>query len=108
MSIAERLQELRKQAGYSQEQVAEIMGLSRQAISKWESGQGKPEIDNIVKLTEIYDEMRFIKVVFCNLFDPASLPQKYTTKRIYLLTGRCLMGDTCRFTQIVEGYFASQ
>ena len=53
-------------------------------------------------------EMRFIKVVFCNLFDPASLPQKYTTKRIYLLTGRCLMGDTCRFTQIVEGYFASQ
>ena len=38
MSIAERLQELRKQAGYSQEQVAEIMGLSRQAISKWESG----------------------------------------------------------------------
>lgn len=55
MSIAERLQELRKQAGYSQEQVAEIMGLSRQAISKWESGQGKPEIDNIVKLTEIYD-----------------------------------------------------
>ena len=49
MSIAGRLQELRKQAGYSQEQVAEIMGLSRQAISKWESGQGKPEIDNIVK-----------------------------------------------------------
>lgn len=55
MSIAERLQELRKQSGYSQEQVAEMLGLSRQAISKWESGQGKPEIDNIVKLTEIYN-----------------------------------------------------
>lgn len=54
MDIAERLQELRKKAGYSQEQVAEMLGLSRQAISKWESGQGKPEIDNIVKLTEIY------------------------------------------------------
>jgi len=39
MSIAERLQELRKQAGYSQEQVAEMLGISRQAISKWESGQ---------------------------------------------------------------------
>ena len=38
MSIAERLQELRKQAGYSQEQVAEMLGLSRQDISKWESG----------------------------------------------------------------------
>ncbi len=55
MSIAERLQELRKRSGYSQEQVAEMLGLSRQAISKWESGQGKPEIDNIVKLTEIYN-----------------------------------------------------
>ena len=55
MSIAERLQELRKQSGYSLEQVAELLGLSRQAISKWESGQGKPEIDNIVKLTEIYN-----------------------------------------------------
>lgn len=55
MGIAERLQELRKQAGYSQEQLAELLGLSRQAVSKWESGQGKPEIDNIVKLTEIYD-----------------------------------------------------
>lgn len=38
MSIAERLQELRKQASYSQEQVAEMLGLSRQDISKWESG----------------------------------------------------------------------
>ena len=38
MDIAERLQELRKKAGYSQEQVADMLGLSRQAISKWESG----------------------------------------------------------------------
>ena len=54
MDISERLQDLRKKEGYSQEQVAEMLGLSRQAISKWESGQGKPEIDNIIKLTEIY------------------------------------------------------
>lgn len=54
MDIAERLQDLRKKAGYSQEQVAEQLGLSRQAVSKWESGQGKPEIDNIVKLMELY------------------------------------------------------
>lgn len=54
MDMAERLQALRKKANYSQEQVADLLGISRQAISKWESGQGKPEIDNIVKLTEIY------------------------------------------------------
>lgn len=38
MNINERLQDLRKKAGYSQEQVAEMLGISRQAISKWESG----------------------------------------------------------------------
>ena len=54
MDIAERLQDLRKKAGYSQEQVAEMLGISRQAVSKWESGQGKPDIENIVKLTEVY------------------------------------------------------
>ena len=38
VDIAQRLQELRKKVGYSQEQVAELMELSRQAVSKWESG----------------------------------------------------------------------
>ncbi len=55
MDIAERLQELRKKTGYSQEQIADMLEISRQAVSKWESGQGKPEIDNIIKLTHIYN-----------------------------------------------------
>ncbi len=54
MNLNERLQDLRKKAGYSQEQLAELLGISRQAISKWESGQGNPDIENIVKLTKIY------------------------------------------------------
>lgn len=54
MNLADRLQDLRKKANYSQEQVADLLGISRQAISKWESGQGKPELDNIIKLTEVY------------------------------------------------------
>ena len=55
MEIAERLQKLRRKAGYSQEQTAELLGISRQAVSKWESGQGKPDLDNLVCLTEIYN-----------------------------------------------------
>ena len=54
MNLNERLHDLRKKAGYSQEQLAELLGISRQAISKWESGQGNPDIDNIIKLTKIY------------------------------------------------------
>lgn len=54
MDMAERLYLLRKESGRSQEQVAEMLEVSRQAVSKWESGQGKPDVDNIIKLAEIY------------------------------------------------------
>ncbi len=55
MEMAERLLKLRREAGYSQEQTAELLGISRQAVSKWESGQGKPDLDNLIRLTEIYN-----------------------------------------------------
>lgn len=55
MTIGERLQKLRKDKQYTQEQLAEILGVSRQAISKWESDQGQPEINNVIKLSEIYN-----------------------------------------------------
>lgn len=52
--LADRLLELRRKAGYSQEQLADLLGVSRQAISKWEGAQGRPEVDNVVKLAQIY------------------------------------------------------
>lgn len=52
--LARRLQALRKQAGYSQEQLAALLSISRQAVSKWESGQGKPELDKLKRLAELY------------------------------------------------------
>ncbi|SKC92314.1 helix-turn-helix domain-containing protein [Maledivibacter halophilus] len=55
MSLSIRLQELRKKANLSQEELAEKLELSRQAISKWESEQSKPDINNIIKLSEIYN-----------------------------------------------------
>ena len=52
--LADRLLDLRRKAGYSQEQLADPLGVSRQAISKWEGAQGRPEVDNVVKLAQIY------------------------------------------------------
>lgn len=52
--FADRLLDLRRKAGYSQEQLADLLGVSRQAISKWEGAQGRPEVDNVVKLSQIY------------------------------------------------------
>lgn len=55
MTLGERIQKLRKYNNHSQEQLAEALGISRQAISKWESNQGQPEISNIIKLAEVYN-----------------------------------------------------
>lgn len=55
MTFQERLLQLRKQKGFSQETLAERMGVSRQAISKWESGLSNPDINNLVFLSEIFE-----------------------------------------------------
>ncbi len=54
MELADRLQQLRKGANFSQEQLSDMLDISRQAISKWESGQATPDIQNVIKLCEIY------------------------------------------------------
>lgn len=54
MGVRDKIQELRKQKGLSQESLAELLGVSRQAISKWESGTAVPAIDNLVELSKIF------------------------------------------------------
>lgn len=55
MSFSEKLQKLRKDKGLSQEQLAELLNVSRQAVSKWESGQTYPEIDKLIKLSDLFN-----------------------------------------------------
>lgn len=54
LEIANRLQKLRKEKGYSQEQLAEALGISRQAISKWERAESSPDTDNLICLAKLY------------------------------------------------------
>ena len=49
-----RLADLRKRRGYSQEALAEKLGLSRQAISKWERGESSPDTDTLIALARLY------------------------------------------------------
>lgn len=51
----ENLAALRKRAGYTQETLAETLGVSRQAVGKWESGQGLPEAATLLELAELLD-----------------------------------------------------
>ena len=54
MKLADKLFELRKEKGWSQEKLAEQINVSRQSISKWESGQALPELEKIVELSKIF------------------------------------------------------
>lgn len=55
MSVGERIAELRKQNQLSQLQLAQALEISRQAVSKWESGQSTPDTVHLIKLAEILD-----------------------------------------------------
>ena len=55
LRIEERLSELRRSKGLSQEQLADLLGVSRQAVSKWESGQALPEVEKLIALSRLYE-----------------------------------------------------
>lgn len=55
LEIANRLQKLRKEKGYSQEQLALELGISRQAVSKWERAESSPDTDNLILLARLYN-----------------------------------------------------
>ena len=82
MNFSERLKEIRKNEGLSQEKLAEKIGVSRQAITKWETGKGLPDVENMVIIAEIF------KTTLDELFRDSAAKQKqeiplYTSETIY-------------------------
>lgn len=55
IEIAKKLLQLRKEKGLSQEQLAQKLGISRQAVSKWERAEASPDTDNLIELAKLYD-----------------------------------------------------
>jgi transcriptional regulator with XRE-family HTH domain len=54
MTLGQKLKEIRKRFGLSQEALAEIMNVSRQAITKWESDNGLPDVRNLQELSKVF------------------------------------------------------
>ena len=54
MEFNDKLQELRKQKGFTQEELAEVLFVSRTAISKWESGREYPNIDSLKAISKFF------------------------------------------------------
>ena len=69
MEFHEKLQELRKQKNLTQEELSEMLFVSRTAISKWESGRGYPSIDSLKTIAEFFgvtiDELLSNKELIC-------------------------------------------
>ena len=55
IEIANKLLKLRKENGYSQEELADKLGVSRQAVSKWERAESSPDTDNLIILARLYN-----------------------------------------------------
>lgn len=55
MTLGEKIAKQRKELNYTQEQLADILGVSRQSISKWESDIAYPETDKLIKMGKLFD-----------------------------------------------------
>lgn len=55
MTFGEKLSMLRREQNYTQEQLAELLGVSRQSVSKWESDVAYPETDKLIKIGNLFD-----------------------------------------------------
>ena len=55
MTLGEKIAKQRKELNYTQEQLAEILDVSRQSISKWESDQTYPETDKLIEIGKVFD-----------------------------------------------------
>ena len=55
MELGEQLQKLREQKNMSREELAQEMNVSRQAVYKWENNKGYPDIENLIKLSNLYN-----------------------------------------------------
>ena len=72
MTFQERLRQLRTARGWSQEALAERLGLSRQAVQKWESGAARPDMHNLVTLSRLFQVSLDWLVTGAEPDDPAS------------------------------------
>lgn len=74
MSVGERITELRKQHDISQGQLAKILDVSRQAVSKWENDQTSPDTLNLIKLADVLEtEVEYLATGRKPVYQPAPI-----------------------------------
>lgn len=86
MDFSGKLKEIRKKEGISQEQLAERIGVSRQAITKWETGKGLPDVENMVIIAEIF-KTTLDELLMDSVTKAAPEASEYISETIYDIDG---------------------
>lgn len=89
MNIADQIQNLRKSRGITQEELADRIGVSRQAVSKWESGQSMPDIEKVILLSDYF---KTTTDYLLKGLEPAIESGKKWNAVLFSLTGTILNG----------------
>ena len=106
MTLGQRIQELRKGLGLSQEELGERMGVSRQAISKWEGDQTIPELDNLIALSRLFGlTVGQLLGVEQPVPAPPAAPAKMPRRMKLLMSG---MGAVLAVLSVMTGLLWSQ
>lgn len=106
MNLADNLKRIRKENNLSQEQLAEKLGVSRQAVSKWESGQSYPEMDKVIQICTLFN-LNMNELVNENLKEvkeakeEKNISNKYISSFFDYLTKVVDMFSSMKFKQIV-------
>ncbi|WP_165005561.1 MULTISPECIES: helix-turn-helix transcriptional regulator [unclassified Enterococcus] len=100
MSLGQRLKFIRERENYSQREIAEKLGISRQSISKWENDRGFPDYDNLLKLSSL------LNVSIAELLENETLPRtkklisevcdKERTMTIEVSNGKKILIEDCQ------------
>lgn len=98
MSLAERILALRKARNLSQEELAEQIGVSRQAVGKWESGQSLPDLDKVIALSEFFG-------VSCDYLLKGGTPDTQAEAEPKPATGAELPPITCKVMLWIATFF---
>ncbi len=80
MTLGERIKQCRQQSGLSQEKVAELVGVSRQAVTKWETGQSAPSTENLLRLAKLFGTTADLLIA-----PPKSPPQSVAEAMYHLM-----------------------
>jgi transcriptional regulator with XRE-family HTH domain len=82
MDFGDKLKQYRINEGLSQEQLAEKMGVSRQAITKWETKRGLPDVENMIILAELF-KLTLDELVLSEVKKQENKPQVYESETVY-------------------------